>query len=275
MWPDAPHLAVVGRSATEVSAVKRTAFLLYGSICYGVFFVTFLYAVGFLANRVVPKSIDSGTEGPVAAAVLINALLLGLFALQHSVMARPGFKQGWFRWMPRPIERSTYVLLTSLLLLLLFWQWRPLPGIVWEIGDPLLHSAVLGLFVVGVLTVLYATFLIDHFDLFGMRQVYLYWRGRPYTHPDFATPSLYRFIRHPLYVGWFLTFWSTPQMTWGHLLFALLASGYILAAIPLEERDLERFLGDEYRRYRARTPMFLPLSRRRKPEVAVAPGDSR
>jgi protein-S-isoprenylcysteine O-methyltransferase Ste14 len=244
--------------------MRRFLYFLYGVVCYAIFFVTFLYLVGFIGNLFVPKGIDDGTAGSAGLAVLVNVLLVGLFGLQHTVMARPGFKRSWTRIVPEPIERSTYVLLTSLLLMLLMWQWRPIPGVVWSVGGAG-ESVLRGLFFGGVGLVLYATFLIDHFDLFGLRQVFLYLRGREYRHPPFATPALYRMIRHPLYVGWFLTFWVTPEMTVGHLLFAITMSGCILVAMPFEERDLMDILGDPYRRYRASTPAFIPGLKGRRP----------
>ncbi len=238
--------------------MRRAAFA-YGVFCYAVFFVSFLYAIGFIGNLVVPKSIDSGAEGPLGPAIAINALLLGIFAVQHSVMARPGFKQWWTRLVPEPIERSTYTLASALALLLLFWQWRPIPALVWQVEQPLAETLLTAFCFTGFGIVLYATFLIDHFDLFGLRQVFLHLRGEPYQHRPFGTPSLYKRLRHPLYLGWFIAFWATPQMSYGHLLFSLLTSAYIFIAIPLEERDLIRLLGDDYRRYRERIPMFVRL----------------
>jgi protein-S-isoprenylcysteine O-methyltransferase Ste14 len=243
--------------------IRRAAFFAYGAACYAVFFATFLYAVGFIGNFGVARTIDSGPPAPVGRALLVDALLLGLFAVQHSAMARPAFKRRWTRIVPRPLERSTYVLASSLALIVLFRVWLPIPAVVWDATGTWLGSLLQGGFFGGVLLVLYATFLIDHFDLFGMRQVFLHLRGVDYTEKRFATPSLYRWIRHPLYVGWFLTFWSTPVMSAGHFLFAVGTTFYILAAIPLEERDLASLLGDEYRRYRERTPKFLPIRRGR------------
>jgi protein-S-isoprenylcysteine O-methyltransferase Ste14 len=256
--------------------MRRAAFA-YGAICYAVFFATFLYAIGFLGNLVVPKSIDSGAEGPLGLAIAINALLLGIFAVQHSVMARPGFKQRWTKLVPVQIERSTYTLISALLLLLLFWQWRPIPALVWQVEQPLAETLLTALFFSGFGIVLYSSFLIDHFDLFGLRQVFLHLRGEPYHHRPFGTPSLYKRLRHPLYLGWLITFWATPQMSYGHLLFSLLTSAYIFTAIPLEERDLMRFLGDDYRRYRERTPMFvhLPGWRPGRDRPAFSKGGSR
>ena len=238
--------------------IKRSVAFVYGVVCYVVFFATFLYAMGFVGNVLVPKSMDSGREGPLAAALLVNLGLLGLFAVQHSVMARPGFKRAWKRVVPEPVERSTYVLASSLALILLFWQWRPIGGTVWDVEAPLGRALLHAVCAAGWLTVLASTFLINHFDLFGLRQVWLYLRGTPYTPIAFRTPGFYRWVRHPLYVGWLLAFWSTPTMTAAHLVFALATTGYILIAIQLEERDLVSAYGDRYRRYREEVPMLVP-----------------
>jgi protein-S-isoprenylcysteine O-methyltransferase Ste14 len=250
--------------------IKRIAAFVYGVFCYILFFGTFLYAIGFVANAVVPKAMDSGRDGSLAPALLVNLALLVLFAAQHSVMARPGFKRIWTRVIPEPIERSTYVLASSLALDLLFWQWRPMGGIVWDVASPLGRSLLYAVCAAGWLTVLTSTCLINHFDLFGLRQVWLYLRSRPYTPIAFRTPGPYRWVRHPLYVGWLLAFWATPTMTAAHLVFALATTGYILTAIQLEERDLIRAHGDAYRRYRASVPMLLPRPRgRARDEVAA------
>jgi len=217
-----------------------------------------LYAIGFLGNFGVPKSIDSGPEGSIAAALAIDGALLTLFALQHSIMARPWFKRAWTRIVPEPVERSTYVVFSSLALLLVFWQWQPIGGVIWKIDGGIAEAIILGLYAVGLLVVLLSTFLINHFDLFGLRQVYLYMIGRPYTHLEFRTPFFYRYVRHPLYVGWLLTFWSAPVMTVAHLFFALMTTAYILIAIRFEEADLVAFHGEKYTRYRQEVPMIVP-----------------
>jgi len=236
---------------------------LYGAACYLVFLAVFLYAIGFVGNLVVPKSIDSGDQVSLVEALSLNLLLLGLFAVQHNVMARPAFKRWWTRLVPPPVERGTYVLASSLLLALLFWQWGPLPRVVWEAEQPVIVAALLGLFVVGWLVVLISTFLIDHFNLFGLRQVYLYATGKPYSPPPFCTPALYRVVRHPIMLGFVIAFWATPVMTWGHLLFAGMTTAYILVGIRLEERDLRSALGSAYEEYRAQVSMIVPWAGKR------------
>ncbi len=238
--------------------MKRIGVFLYGVVCYTIFFATFLYAIGFVGNLVVPKSIDSAPHVPLGQALLINTLLLGMFVLQHSVMARKGFKKWWTRIIPKPMERSTYVLFSSAALIALFAYWQPMGGTVWDIQNIMARAILYSAFAFGWLLVLVSTFLINHFDLFGLRQVYLYLRGEEYTPLGFKTPGLYKYVRHPLYVGWLFAFWATPTMTAAHLVFALATTAYILIAIQLEERDLIGAHGRAYIEYRKRVPMLIP-----------------
>jgi methanethiol S-methyltransferase len=242
--------------------MKRLAIFLYGVICYAIFFATFLYAIGFIGNLWVPKSIDSAPSASLITALAINLGLLGLFAVQHSVMARPAFKRWWTRLIPESAERSTYTLLSSLALIALFAFWQPMGGIVWTVqstsGQALLYAA----YAFGWGLLLLATFQINHFDLFGLRQVWLQFIGEPYRPLAFKTPALYRYVRHPLYVGWLFIFWATPTMTVAHLLFAIATTAYILIGIQLEERDLAT-AHPEYVEYRRRVPMLVPSLRRR------------
>jgi protein-S-isoprenylcysteine O-methyltransferase Ste14 len=241
--------------------MRRTLYFIYGAACYLVFFVTFLYAAGFVGGLVVPTTLDGPARGPLGEALAVDLGLLALFAVQHSVMARRGFKAWWTRFVPKPIERSTFTLMASLALQLMFWQWRPMGGVVWDVHDPALRAVLYALFGFGWTLVLVATFLIHHFDLFGLRQVWLHLLGREYRPLPFGTPGFYRMVRHPLYLGFLFGFWMTPTMTIAHLVFAVMTTAYILVAIQLEERDLVHEHGEKYLEYRARTPMLVPFTK--------------
>ncbi|WP_099184509.1 methanethiol S-methyltransferase [Mycobacterium kansasii] len=253
--------------------MRRVLVVGYGAICYLIFVAAFLYAIGFVGNLLVPRTVDNGITASTSEAVVVDIVLLGLFAVQHSVMARPWFKSRWTRVVPATVERSTYVLLSSLLLLLLFWQWRAMPAVIWAVSWPPAKLLVQGLFWLGWVIAFTSTFMINHFDLFGLRQVYLAARERTYTHLEFRSTMLYRLVRHPIMLGFIVAFWATPTMPAGHLLFAVMTTGYILVALPLEEHDLSRSLGDDYRRYRNRVPMLIPglllRKQRRRPGTAT------
>jgi methanethiol S-methyltransferase len=237
---------------------KLLAFL-YGVVTYLVFAVAFLYAVGFVSGIGVPKTLDSGTVVPLMEAIVVNLLLMSLFAVQHSVMARPQFKKWWTRFVPVAIERSTFVLFASLALLLLYWQWRPIPAVVWQVSNPQIAASLVGLGFFGWFLVFASTFLINHFELFGLHQVINNLEGKPMPAMRFKTPVLYKVVRHPIYLGFIIAFWATPAMTAGHLLFAAVTTAYIFVGIALEEHDLTAVFGDEYRRYRQRVAMIVPF----------------
>jgi len=241
--------------------MNRLIALIYGIACYAFFFITFLYTIAFVENFPVPQTIDVGPRTPMTEALIINMVLMALFAIQHSVMARPQFKAWWTQFVPKPVERSTYVLFATLLLALLCWQWRPIPAVVWHVGDPLGAAMLTGLSVLGFLIVLSSSFLINHFELFGVHQVVNNLTNRTMPAPRFHTPLFYKFVRHPLYLGFIIAFWVTPTMTAGHLLFAAVTTAYIFIGMLLEERDLIDVFGDDYRRYRQRVAMIVPWRR--------------
>lgn len=253
----------------EPSGMSRILPTLYGVIAYLTFLGAFLYAIGFVGNYLVPKSIDSGTEGDPGLSILINLGTLGLFAFQHSLMARPFFKKWWKRFVPEVIERSTYVLFASFLLILILWQWQPLKGVIWQVDLSAGRVALQALSLLGWFIVLASTFMINHFELVGLRQVYLNLKGQPYRPLPFTTRFLYHFIRHPLMLGFLIAFWATPDMTVGHLIFAAATTGYILVGIQLEERDLMVTHREEYSHYRRTTSMLVPLPGKSQPKPAV------
>jgi protein-S-isoprenylcysteine O-methyltransferase Ste14 len=253
--------------------MSRFIALLYGLASYFIFAVAFLYAVGFVSDLVVPKTIDSGPVVPLAEALIVNLLLLSLFAVQHSVMARQGFKRWWTQFVPKPVERSTYVLFASLALALLLWQWRPMPALIWQIIDARLAAAVTSVSLLGWVIVLISTFLINHFELFGVHQVAINLTGRAMPATRFRTPFFYQFVRHPIYLGFIIAFWVAPTMSVGHLLFTAVTTAYILVGIFLEERDLVDLFGDDYRRYRNRVSMLLPWRKSAHPSAGPASGD--
>ncbi len=253
--------------------MRKTMALAYGGLAYTAFFVSFTYAMGFISGFFVPKTIDTGTPTALGAALLIDAGLLLVFVLQHTIMARPAFKRWWTQYVPKPVERSTFVLMASVCLALVMWQWRPIGGTVWQVELAWARGVILALAALGWGLVFYSSFLIDHYDLFGLRQVWLYFRGRPYAEHPFVERSVYKCVRHPLMLGFMIAFWATPHMTMGHLFFALLVTGYILMGTRLEERDLLRHLGAAYADYRRRTPMLIPRPWRRRPPAADAAPD--
>ena len=251
--------------------MSRAAALVFSIVCYAIFFATFLYLIVFVGDfAFATLTVNTGPESPPAIAALIDVALIALFGLQHSIMARPAFKRWWTRFVPPPIERSVYVLSASIVLMILFLCWRPIDAIVWNVGNPLLADAIWAIFWIGWLTVLLSTFLINHFELFGLQQTWFNLRGRQAAAPQLRQPFFYRWVAHPLYAGFFLAFWAAPQMTVGHLLLALGLSIYMLIAIRYEESDLTDLFGDDYRRYRANVGMLVPRIRRQKHESSAA-----
>jgi protein-S-isoprenylcysteine O-methyltransferase Ste14 len=258
-------MTMIQHSMTKGSQIGRFTALVYGLLAYGIFVFTFLYAIGFVEGLFVPKTIDTGAAAPIGEALIVNLALMSLFALQHSIMARKQFKRWWTQFVPASVERSTYVLSSSLVLGLLFWQWRPLPDVIWQVADPRLAAAVTGLSLLGFILALTSTFLINHFELFGLHQVINNLSGRTVPQQRFRTPLFYRFVRHPLYLGFIIGFWVTPVMTLGHLMFAAVTTAYIFVGILLEERDLVELFGDEYRRYRKTASMLIPWRKSARP----------
>jgi methanethiol S-methyltransferase len=253
--------------------MKRYLTIGYGAAAYLLFVAVFLYLICFVGGFVVPRTVDHAIAAPLVEAIVVNVLLLGLFGVQHSVMARQGFKRWWTRFVPPSIERSTYVWLSNAALVLLYWQWRAMPAVVWHVQQPAARTVVWGLFWLGWAIAFASTFMINHFDLFGLRQVFLAWRGKPYTELGFRTHLFYRLVRHPLMLGFLIAFWAAPTMTAGHLLFSIGITGYILLALQIEERSLVAALGDQYRDYRRNVPMLVPLKHlpRRRTTEAVRP----
>lgn len=249
--------------------MNRFLAISYGAISYLLFLVVFVYAILFVGDVVVPRTIDHAITAPVGQAVAVDVVLLLLFALQHSVMARPAFKKWWTRFVPRPIERSTYVLFSSTVLALLVWQWRSIPAVVWDVSWTPARMLVWALFWLGWGIVLASTFMISHFELFGLRQVFALWRGRPQHESGFRTTLFYRVVRHPLNFGFLLAFWAAPTMTAGRLLFAVATTAWILLAIKLEERDLTAMIGPQYAEYRRRVPMIVPGMHKRRTDMMV------
>jgi protein-S-isoprenylcysteine O-methyltransferase Ste14 len=241
--------------------MKKIFSLIYGIVAYIISMGTIVYIVGFVSGLIVPKNIDSEPGSSLGLALLIDSVLLSLFALQHSIMARPAFKQWWTKFIPEPIERSTYTLFSSSCLLLLFWQWQPLGGIIWQAESETMRTLLLSLCLLGFGIVLISTFLINHFDLFGLRQVWLYFTGKKYEQLPFRTPLFYKHVRHPLYLGFIIAFWATPAMTATHFFFAIMMTGYMLIAIRFEEKDLIKHLGVKYEDYRRSAPMLIPFTK--------------
>lgn len=248
--------------------MKKTTIFLYGIISYVIFLGVFVYAIGFVGNIFVEQSIDANPQAPMWLAAIIDIGLLGIFAIQHSVMARPAFKRLWTTIIPEPAERATYVLFSSLAMILMFWFWEPIGGLIWDISDPAYRMIIMAGYFAGWAMLFLSTCLINHFDLFGLRQVWLNLRGKSYEQPPFRTPALYAFVRHPIYLSWLMIFWFTPTMTVAHLLFAVMTTAYIFIAIQFEERDLIDAIGQDYRKYRQEVPMIFPFLHKLKPGKA-------
>lgn len=256
-----------GVRAADTCLMKRSLIVAYGAAAYLLFLGAFLYLIAFVGNLVVPRTVDHGLSAPIGQAVLVNVLLVAAFGVQHSVMARPTFKAWWTRFVPTSIERSTYVALSSAVLVLLYWQWRTMPAVIWDVRQSAARLAVWAVFWLGWGIALASTFMVSHFDLFGLRQVYLAWRGKPYTHIGFHARWLYRLVRHPLMLGLLIAFWAAPTLTAGHLLFSIGMTGYVLIALQMEERNLVDALGDQYRDYRREVPMLVPHPARHPAET--------
>ena len=255
--------------------MKKILTVLYGVGGYALGVGSLVYLIGFVGNIAVPKSIDTGVQTPLIQAVIINLALIAIFSIQHSIMARPGFKQWWTRMVPPPVERSTYVWIAGLLMSLIMWQWRPIPGQVWQVGNSLGITVLMALFWIGWVTAFAATFMINHFDLFGLRQVYLSLREQPYTHPEFQTKAFYKLLRHPIMLGFLIAFWSAPTMTVSRFVFAMGFTVMVLIGIYLEERDLAEFIGPEYARYRSEVPMLVPRLPKTKGGFVPGQNDTR
>lgn len=249
--------------------MSRILAFIYGVVCYLISMIAILYSIGFVGNFIVPKTLDSNLDGSLINRILIDISLIALFGIQHSLMARQNFKKWWTKIIPHPIERSTYVLMASLTLLLLFWQWHSLGGMIWNIQNPIVSNIIYGIFALGWLIVLISTFMINHFDLFGLRQVYLYLRGQEYEYLGFRTPGFYKYVRHPIMLGFVIAFWATPTMTFSHLIFALGTTIYTLVGIKLEEVDMISIYGDLYQEYREQVSMLIPIPRIKLTEKKV------
>jgi protein-S-isoprenylcysteine O-methyltransferase Ste14 len=256
------HALFGGSEVQGGGIVSRIGVFIFGLVAYAMFFATITYAIGFVSGLVVPKTIDSGTAGSVGISLLINAAMLMLFVVQHTIMARPAFKRWWTRIIPQSVERSIFVALASAILMLTFWQWRPVPYVIWDLSMyPIARYTLLAISLAGWAIVFLSSFMVSHFDLFGLRQVWLKLRGRPYEHVEFRLVGFYKLVRHPLMVGFLIAFWATPTMTIGHLFFATLTTLYIVFGTWIEERDLLASFGDTYRDYQQRVRAFVPIPR--------------